>query len=104
MGIELEPLSGREEHRDGSTLAKSRAPARDLAHLQPEKNWRRGWESNPRVKVLQTSPLPLGYRAYCLYRIVFRGQNPEVREPHLPRMYNSYTFSRATREEVQQEL
>ena len=25
--------------------------------------WRRGWESNPRVKVLQTSPLPLGYRA-----------------------------------------
>ena len=27
------------------------------------KNWRRGWESNPRIKVLQTSPLPLGYRA-----------------------------------------
>jgi hypothetical protein len=26
-------------------------------------NWRRGWESNPRIKVLQTSPLPLGYRA-----------------------------------------
>jgi hypothetical protein len=25
--------------------------------------WRRGWESNPRIKVLQTSPLPLGYRA-----------------------------------------
>ncbi len=25
--------------------------------------WRRGWESNPRMKVLQTSPLPLGYRA-----------------------------------------
>src|SRR5208283_1216483 len=22
-----------------------------------------GWESNPRIKVLQTSPLPLGYRA-----------------------------------------
>ena len=28
-----------------------------------EKYWRRGWESNPRIKVLQTSPLPLGYRA-----------------------------------------
>ena len=27
------------------------------------KTWRRGWESNPRIKVLQTSPLPLGYRA-----------------------------------------
>ena len=27
------------------------------------KKWRRGWESNPRIKVLQTSPLPLGYRA-----------------------------------------
>ncbi len=27
------------------------------------KGWRRGWESNPRIKVLQTSPLPLGYRA-----------------------------------------
>jgi hypothetical protein len=25
--------------------------------------WRRGPESNRRVKVLQTSPLPLGYRA-----------------------------------------
>ena len=28
-----------------------------------ESRWRRGWESNPRIKVLQTSPLPLGYRA-----------------------------------------
>src|SRR5579863_2170998 len=27
------------------------------------KSWRRGSESNRRVKVLQTSPLPLGYRA-----------------------------------------
>ena len=25
--------------------------------------WRRGWESNPRIEVLQTSALPLGYRA-----------------------------------------
>ncbi len=30
------------------------------------KSWRRGWESNPRIKVLQTSPLPLGYRAKAL--------------------------------------
>ncbi|SRR6266851_4350834 len=27
------------------------------------KDWRRGSESNRRIKVLQTSPLPLGYRA-----------------------------------------
>jgi hypothetical protein len=27
------------------------------------KEWRRGSESNRRIKVLQTSPLPLGYRA-----------------------------------------
>src|SRR5436305_15084913 len=26
-------------------------------------DWRRGSESNRRIKVLQTSPLPLGYRA-----------------------------------------
>ena len=32
--------------------------------------WRRGWESNPRIKVLQTSPLPLGYRAFG--RTVYR--------------------------------
>jgi hypothetical protein len=31
-----------------------------------ENCWRRGWESNPRIKVLQTSPLPLGYRASIL--------------------------------------
>jgi hypothetical protein len=29
----------------------------------PGKIWRRGSESNRRIKVLQTSPLPLGYRA-----------------------------------------
>ena len=31
--------------------------------LSALESWRRGWESNPRIKVLQTSPLPLGYRA-----------------------------------------
>ena len=28
-----------------------------------EEDWRRGPGSNRRIKVLQTSPLPLGYRA-----------------------------------------
>ena len=31
-------------------------------------DWRRGGESNSRIKVLQTSPLPLGYRAGRLER------------------------------------
>src|ERR1044071_7754709 len=31
--------------------------------LTSGKLWRRGSESNRRIKVLQTSPLPLGYRA-----------------------------------------
>jgi hypothetical protein len=31
--------------------------------IQKRKGWRRGSESNRRIKVLQTSPLPLGYRA-----------------------------------------
>ena len=34
---------------------------------QPRKIWRRGSESNRRIKVLQTSPLPLGYRALAQY-------------------------------------
>ena len=36
------------------------------SHTSKRINWRRGWESNPRIKVLQTSPLPLGYRASTL--------------------------------------
>src|SRR5579864_9218810 len=34
-----------------------------MAIHEREKIWRRGSESNRRIKVLQTSPLPLGYRA-----------------------------------------
>ena len=34
-----------------------------LSGKYEEKIWRRGSESNRRIKVLQTSPLPLGYRA-----------------------------------------
>ena len=38
----------------------------DLYASQGIREWRRGWESNPRIKVLQTSALPLGYRAAFL--------------------------------------
>jgi hypothetical protein len=34
-----------------------------IVNLLLEGTWRRGSESNRRIKVLQTSPLPLGYRA-----------------------------------------
>src|SRR6201993_2688655 len=39
------------------------------------KEWRRGAESNRRIKVLQTSPLPLGYRARrsSMLQLVFWG-------------------------------
>src|SRR5579862_957597 len=52
-------------HREFSRFAvKLRRPEEyGLSRLSCCRNWRRGWESNPRVKVLQTSPLPLGYRA-----------------------------------------
>ena len=40
-----------------------RIPARMCPSVTSSKLWRRGSESNRRIKVLQTSPLPLGYRA-----------------------------------------
>ncbi len=40
--------------------------SRELSRTQGVTEWRRGWESNPRIKVLQTSALPLGYRAAVL--------------------------------------
>jgi hypothetical protein len=40
---------------------------RHLCGLYVLKFWRRGSESNRRIKVLQTSPLPLGYRAPMPY-------------------------------------
>jgi hypothetical protein len=43
-------------HRAGCRSEVSRVRA-------TEEIWRRGSESNRRIKVLQTSPLPLGYRA-----------------------------------------
>ena len=38
-------------------------PGGDRVPLPKLNCWRRGGESNPRIKVLQTSALPLGYRA-----------------------------------------
>ena len=43
------------------------------------KDWRRGSESNRRIKVLQTSPLPLGYRA-PLHRVAFRAKKVHERD------------------------
>src|SRR6266702_3135587 len=37
--------------------------------------WRRGSESNRRIKVLQTSPLPLGYRALPNINLASQAEN-----------------------------
>jgi hypothetical protein len=42
---------------------RKRTRQEGAATLQDGQEWRRGSESNRRIKVLQTSPLPLGYRA-----------------------------------------
>src|SRR5580700_3164705 len=42
------------------------------------KGWRRGSESNRRIKVLQTSPLPLGYRALS-NTLAFRAEKVYLR-------------------------
>src|SRR3984885_13194245 len=52
-------LSGRSNSFKGFELASMKV-------VTQRNSWRRGWESNPRIKVLQTSPLPLGYRASAL--------------------------------------
>ena len=54
-------------------------PARSL-----RKDWRRGSESNRRIKVLQTSPLPLGYRALPL-KLAFRAEKVHVRQRPAPK-------------------
>src|SRR3984957_10251469 len=46
--------------------------------LEELKDWRRGSESNRRIKVLQTSPLPLGYRAPAPYVSVPAGKSPSA--------------------------
>src|SRR5579863_4071907 len=51
--------AGEIKRRRGNNLRKLKNATRKV--------WRRGSESNRRVKVLQTSPLPLGYRAPAPY-------------------------------------
>ena len=46
------------------SVASEWSPAKSSNYnKQLRKEWRRGSGSNRRIKVLQTSPLPLGYRA-----------------------------------------
>ncbi len=63
--------TGRAQIRSSIAPNRRRARCRERKPLRIEgippnqgvTGWRRGWESNPRIKVLQTSALPLGYRA-----------------------------------------
>ena len=43
--------------------------------LVADKNWRRGSELNRRIEVLQTSALPLGYRALTWERSTLQEKN-----------------------------
>ena len=65
-----------------------------------ERNWRRGPGSNRRIKVLQTSPLPLGYRALgCLphgLRIVSFHSSPSSYAPEKCRMERETRLELAT--------
>jgi hypothetical protein len=45
------------------TLTRRQGRGSEGENMNLEKVWRRGSGSNRRIKVLQTSPLPLGYRA-----------------------------------------
>ena len=65
------------ENSDGSrqvkSLCRSTTEGTNLRGTEPLGGyWRRGAESNRRIKVLQTSPLPLGYRA------LFLRKNPQL--------------------------
>jgi hypothetical protein len=50
----------------------------------PQKDWRRGAESNRRIKVLQTSALPLGYRALSGDAPLFPKQYRRAAKPKTP--------------------
>jgi hypothetical protein len=56
----------------GTSLSKMGLPA------TAREDWRRGSESNRRIKVLQTSPLPLGYRAPAHHVSVPCGKCPSA--------------------------
>src|SRR5579863_7672386 len=64
--------AGEIKRRRGNNLRKLKNATRKV--------WRRGSESNRRVKVLQTSPLPLGYRAPTPYVSVLEEKSPSAEE------------------------
>ena len=57
------------DSRSSKPDARKECRARLMDFHEGKEDWRRGWESNPRIKVLQTSPLPLGYRASVIQYI-----------------------------------
>ena len=61
---------------------KHRIVVREFSDAKPD--WRRGSESNRRIKVLQTSPLPLGYRAPFLAVISPSGETDGFRSAIIP--------------------
>ncbi len=64
--VGLEPTRPFYGTRDFKSLASTIPP---LGHIAP---WRPERESNSRIEVLQTSALPLGYRAMYIYYFITR--------------------------------
>src|SRR5262249_54460478 len=71
VGIELEPICRRERKREPAGEIPSAVEGPQFQQVLWV-NWRRGSESNRRIKVLQTSPLPLGYRASTAALKIYR--------------------------------
>ena len=70
LGTFCPPLRSKVAHfRLSGPIEREGRKRNQLHQIQPttRKVWRRGSESNRRIKVLQTSPLPLGYRAPAQY-------------------------------------
>ena len=62
--------------RDSTVRDPVPMPGNDSLRMTDQKDWRRGPGSNRRIKVLQTSPLPLGYRAAPENLFVYHEERP----------------------------
>jgi hypothetical protein len=68
----------------GPEPAEDSAQHASLAVTGRDEGWRRGSESNRRIKVLQTSPLPLGYRALSVIKLASCAENVYFLWPQSP--------------------
>lgn len=82
----------------------AKKPARGRLDPKNERDWRRRWESNPRMTVLQTVALPLGYSAVAIgeaFRKTPAGdcQHPDFRQMQdfAPNLHNPFIIGSRAR-------